>query len=353
MDGIFIDYYDPLFGVIVFFLIIFIASFLTYSYNIYKEKKARLEYKQLMDRFGIGNLDEKDYVHLYKTYNLPFDSIMLLAATFVHKGDYNKSISIYLTLLEHIQDKIKKEELLENLGITYFKGGFLKRSIDIFLKLLEFSPRNSNALKYSLICYEKLKDWDKAIDVLESLNELKFDTKEEMVYIVLQKIINDPLLTYDKKTSQIISIFEAYPNTTRLVASYLLTYNKKIFWDYVDKFEIKDIIDLVWYMDFNDVVFDKINYNDILLQIFGAKGYIDNTPKATSVLDLDILSLLHKSDKNLYDRVTLGFDFICKKCKKIHPMYEARCPHCHAILSFSVKPKLIKRMNIEENLSLQ
>ena len=69
---------------------------------------------------------EEDYVHLYKTYNLPFDSILLLASTFLHKGEYNKAISVYLTLLEHVNDRVKKE-LLELLGTTYFKGGFFTK----------------------------------------------------------------------------------------------------------------------------------------------------------------------------------------------------------------------------------
>ncbi len=51
-------------------------------------------------RFELGKLKENDYVNLYKTYNLPFDSILLLASTFLHKGDYNKAINVYLSLLE-------------------------------------------------------------------------------------------------------------------------------------------------------------------------------------------------------------------------------------------------------------
>ncbi|MDY0328050.1 MAG: tetratricopeptide repeat protein [Arcobacteraceae bacterium] len=353
MDGIFIDYYDPLFGVVFFFLVIFVASFLTYSYNLYKEKNARSEYKELLGRFGIGNLDEQDYVHLYKTYNLPFDSILLLASSFVYKGDYNKSISIYLTLLEHVQDKVKKEELLELLGTTYFKGGFLKRSVEIFLKLLEFSPRNTKALKYLLLCYEKLKEWDNALDVLESLRELKCDTNEEYTYIVLQKLISDPLLTYEKKTEQVLSIYDVAPHTARIISQYLITYNKPLFWKYVIKLDIFNIIDLLWYMDFNDIDFEVVKSNDLLEQIFSAKGYISYNDKATNIVDLDILALLCKENKGLRSRVDLGFEFICKSCKRIHPMYESRCPHCHSILSLGVKPKLIKRMMIEENISLQ
>ena len=82
-----------------------------------------------------------DYIHLYKTYNLPFDSIILLASTFLKQGNYNKAISVYLALLNVVENKVQKEELLELLGSTYFKGGFLQRSKDIFLKILKFSRK--------------------------------------------------------------------------------------------------------------------------------------------------------------------------------------------------------------------
>ncbi len=112
MDGLVVEYRDPLFGIIIFFTLIFVISFLTYSFGLYKEKKSRAEYRKLLQRFELGNLKEEDYVHLYATYNLPFDSIILLASTFLHKGEYNKAIGVYLALLEHVTERVKKEELL-------------------------------------------------------------------------------------------------------------------------------------------------------------------------------------------------------------------------------------------------
>merc|ERR1711879_883695 len=167
---------DPLFGIIVFFALVFIISFLTYSFSAYKEKRARRDYRKLLKRFEIGKLKEEDYVHLYKTYNLPFDSIILLASTFVHKGNYNKAISVYLTLLENVTDRVKKEELLELLGTTYFKSGFMQRSRDIFLRILKFSPRNLKALKYLLIINERLKEYQSAKDIIPCLDEIGQDT---------------------------------------------------------------------------------------------------------------------------------------------------------------------------------
>ena len=99
MDNIILEYRDPLFGIILLVALIFLISFVTYSFSIYKERLAREDYRKLSLRFELGKLKEEDYVHLYKTYNLPFDSILLLASSFLHKGDYNKAISVYLTLL--------------------------------------------------------------------------------------------------------------------------------------------------------------------------------------------------------------------------------------------------------------
>ena len=82
-------------------------------------------------------------------------------------------INVYLTLLEHVKDRVKKEELLELLGTTYFKGGFLQRSKDVFLRILKFSPRNDQALTYLLLIYEKLKDFKNAKEVTVSLEELE------------------------------------------------------------------------------------------------------------------------------------------------------------------------------------
>ena len=114
-DDLIFDYRDPLVGIITIFLIIFIASFITYTISIYNERKSRQEYRKLLERFDLGTLKEDDYIHLYSTYNLPFDSIILLASSFVHKGQHNKAISVYLALLEHVKEPIKKRRTI---GIT-------------------------------------------------------------------------------------------------------------------------------------------------------------------------------------------------------------------------------------------
>ena len=343
------EYRDPLFGVILIFSLIFIISFLTYTFGAYKEKIARKEYRKLLKRFELGKLKEDDYVHLYKTYNLPFDSILLLASTFLHKGDYTKAIAVYLALLEHVKDRVKKEELLELLGSTYFKGGFLQRSREIFLKILKFSPRNKKALKYLLLINEKLKDYEKALDVINSLEELKVDTIRDRIYLETLIILNDPIISFEKKTEKLYSFFKMNKIIERIFLEFLIQYNKDFFWKNLDEFDVTKVLDRLWYLDFNDIDFDKVENNKDLKELYNAKGFLNNL-KESSEFDYGILMLINQNKTNL--KADLNFEYFCTSCKKTHPIYSTRCPHCHSTLTFKVRHNLIKGFN-EKNQSLQ
>ncbi|MGB5867862.1 MAG: tetratricopeptide repeat protein [Arcobacteraceae bacterium] len=333
------DYRDPLTGIVTIFIFIFFASFLTYTLGIYNERKSRKEYRKLLQRFELGTLKEDDYIHLYSTYNLPFDSIILLASSFVHNGQYNKAISVYLALLEHVKEPIKKEELLELLGETYFKSGMLQRSKDIFLKILKFSPRNTIALHKLLLIFQNLNEFGRAQEVLDALEELDENMQKERLYLHIMQIINDPILSFDKKSIALLESFEKNKNLEKLVASFLIKFNKELFWKNIVMFDAMNIIDLLWYLDFEDIDWDAVNDYIILRDIYTAKGYI-NSSKESENFELNVLIALKNSTTKT--NLDLNFEFICKKCKKTHPIYESRCPHCEDILSFTVEPKLGK-----------
>jgi tetratricopeptide (TPR) repeat protein len=335
LDNIVLEYRDPLFGLIILVALIFILSFFAYSYGIYKERLARKDYRKLSRRFELGKLKEDDYVHLYKTYNLPFDSILLLASSFLHKGDYNKAINVYLTLLEHVKDRVKKEELLELLGITYFKGGFLQRSKDIFLRILKFSPRNKDALIYLLIIHEKLKDFKKAKEVASCLDELDKDMNKDILYLEALIILNDPIYSYEKRTQILYTLYKDNKIIERIFIQFLLQFNKEFFWNHIEEFNPRKCIDLMWYINFDDIDFDKIIKSEFLTELYNAKGYIDGLNNAEDFI-FNILILLIKDKK----KATLDFEFICSSCKHSHPIYDTRCPHCHNILTFNVNYNL-------------
>jgi len=349
LDNIILEYRDPLFGIILIVALIFAISFFTYSYSLYKERNARKDYRKLSLRFELGKLKEEDYVHLYKTYNLPFDSILLLASSFLHKGDYNKAISVYLTLLEHVNDRVKKEELLELLGRTYFRGGFLQRSKEIFLRIIKFSPRNNNALLYLLLINEKLKDFKKAKEITYALEELGKDMNIDKVYLDSLIIINDSVLSYEKRTELLYDIFKDNKIVERIFATFLIQFNKSFFWEHIKEFDCSKFIDVMWYLNKKDIELEKITENQFLVELYNAKGYLNNL-KHSSDFDFDILILINQHEHNI--NASLDFEFICTSCKHSHPIFDTRCPHCHNILTFNVKHHLTKAL-LDTNQSLQ
>ena len=340
MSELFPEFRDPLFGVIVIMITIFIISFLTYSFGLMKERNARQEYRKLLKRFEIGTLKEDDFVHLYTTYNLPFDSIVLLASSFLHKGNYTKAISVYLALLDVVDEQIKKEELLELLGSAYFKGGFLQRSKEIYLKILKFSPRNTTALNFLLIIYQKLNEHSKASDILVVLDELNIDVELERVYIDTLQLINEPLILFEQKAIKLLESFKKNISIERLVIQFLLKYNKQLFWQNISNFDIFNAIDMLWYLDFNDIDFDIVNNDKFLKELYTAKGYID-TANTSDIFELAVVISTKKSTSKV--DLDLNFEYLCTNCKKTHPIFESRCPHCHNILTFTVEPRLAKQ----------
>ena len=349
MDGLVLEYRDPLFGIFTIFLVVFIASFLTYAYNIYIERKSRKEYRDFIKKFELGDLKEDDYISLYTTYNLPFDSIILLASSFLYKGEYNKAVSVYQALLLHVKEPVKKEELLELLGKTYFKGGFLQRSKEVYLKILKFSPRNKQALFHLLFIHEKLKDYTKAEDIMESLDELDVDVKLEKTYMRTLAIIDNERMPIEEKTEKLLTIFNANNLIERLFLQFLLRYNKEFFWKNTHLFIHQKIIDLLWYLDINEINLEIVAQDKFLKSLYSAKGYIkDNSP--SELFELTVL--ISTKNSTLDVNLDLNFYFICSKCKKTIPIYDSRCPHCHSILTLKVKPQLSKGY-YEKNSSLQ
>ena len=349
MGNLALQYRDPLFGIILIVALIFLISFFTYYYSIYKERIARKDYRKLSLRFELGKLKEEDYVHLYKTYNLPFDSILLLASSFLHKGDHNKAISVYLTLLEHVKDRVKKEELLELLGTTYFKGGFLQRSKEIFLRILKFSPRNKNALLYLLLVNEKLKDFKKAKEITLCLEELDKDMNVDKIYLDSLIILNDSVLSYERRTELLYAIFKENKIIERIFATFLIQFNKTFFWENIAQFDCSKFIDVMWYLPVKDIDLEKVMENEFLVEIYNAKGYLNNS-KHSKNFDFDILMLINQHEHKI--NATLDFEYICSSCKHSFPIFDTRCPHCHGILTFDVKHHLVKAL-FDTNQSLQ
>jgi len=348
MNAFFIEFRDPLFGIIVFFALVFMITFFSYWYNRFRVKEDYRHLDKFLRQFR-SPPSQKELKVLISSGELSEKSWLLLAQSYFKNGDYEKSIEIYNEILK-VGDKKNYRDTLFLLGRTYFKAGFLQRAKQIFLEILKTNPRTPQALEYLLLVYEYIRDYDSALDVLDSLEELNKETISQKAYLKSLSILNDAKTSSDVKALLLLEIYKEHHQLTYMVFEYLFRVNPQLAWNNFDSSKSELLTDILWHVDKKDLDFDVIEKNGYLRELYSARGDVELTNKS-SVFEFDILLNL-KGKAN----ATLSFEYICESCKQIYPFAFNRCSNCHELDSAKVEFSLSKdyhRDFSEENNSFQ
>ena len=124
MNSFFIEFRDPLFGIIVFFVLVFVITFFSYWWGRYKRQEDHRHLDRFLRQFRSLPSQEELKVLITKG-ELSEKSWLLLAQSYAKNGDYEKSIEIYNELLI-VGNKVNYRETMFLLGRTYFKAGFFR-----------------------------------------------------------------------------------------------------------------------------------------------------------------------------------------------------------------------------------
>ncbi len=320
MDTLFIEYRDPIFGIIIFFAVVFIIAFANYWWGIFKSNEEKNSIEQFIKRFEVIT-EENEYKKLLDEFSVSSESLGLLAHSFAKSGEYEKAIGIYLIALKKVKNRDEKQYVLCELGKTYFKAGFLRRSTEVFIEALKLYPRNEEALRYLTVIYEQLKEYDKSLEVLDALEELNIKVEVEKNYITSLKILEDENKTSKVKYKELIEIAKKEP----IVARMLFEFSKKaeIMFD-INILHVNTSLDLLW-----DSSEETLKQSDspIIKAILAAKGFEKDIPEKIP-FELEALANL---TKNGYTKAGLNFEYTCNSCKRTFPMHFYRCPSCHTL----------------------
>jgi len=324
VENFFIEYRDPLFGLIVFTLIVLVVAITNYAYRVVKEREESNSISKIFTKFD-SIYSKKEFEEIIKCGLLGVESLLFLASNYIKNGDYEKAISIYLELLN--QPNLK-EHIFEQLGKAYLKSGFLHRSRDIFIEALRLYPRNGAILNDLLIVYEKLKDYKSALLLLDSLNELEIDTSLEYSYIKALSLIelNDKF--------ELIKLYNLDSRIERLFFEFMARFYPNELFNY--EINSKKIVDILWNLDKSYINFDKLS--DEVKEIYGAKGYLKDI-KSSKNFEFSILIDLNRCGVT---KATLSFSYICNGCKHTFPIPFYRCPNCFKLLDIELETLLIK-----------
>ncbi len=332
-----------MFGIIILFAVIFIISFANYWWGVFKSKEEKDSIEKFVKKFEIIS-DEKEYKKLLQDSNIPIESLVLLADAYGKSGDYEKSINIYLVALKRVKGKDKKEYILSSLGKTYFKAGFLRRGADIFLESLRLHPRNEESLKYLTVVYERLKEYDKAIEVLDALEELGAVVKRQKLYIECLQVSEDSKINNAKKQEKLREISKKEKFLQRKYFEFMQQNRLDITKEFND-FDFKNFTDLLWFSDEKWLDLSKFS-KQIPKQIAMAKGLIDFEEIKDGIFAFNVLGALQKEGSVKAD---LSFHYMCSECKNVYPLYFYRCPNCLSIGNAKIQSDIVK-VNDEKNI---
>ncbi|MBK1992169.1 hypothetical protein JG676_06090 [Campylobacter sp. 2018MI35] len=323
MDLFFLDYRDPLVGLIFITILIFIIALLNYFWRFfaYKDEEEKLE--KFIKKFELNNV-HKD---LLKDPNLSLANLIFLASIFTRSGEFEKAIQIYLIALEKVKDKKEQEDIFISLAEVYFKAGFLERSKEVLLNALKIRPRNEKALKLLKIVYLRLRSYKEVLDTLECLLELDEEVKEEKEFIKALMIKEQDI---DQKSK--IELILNLDIKDNIMLQRLIFENYQIIKDQ----NLFDIIDLI-YRDKKIVKIDKQEYKEF----FYALNLLPKEEKFfLKNQNFRMFKILNDNDF----KVKMVFSYVCLECKNAMPLFFYHCPICYGFN----KCKILYEVKLDE-----
>ncbi|GAA7010535.1 hypothetical protein ID0158_04470 [Helicobacter pylori] len=321
-------YKDSLFSIALFTFIIALVILLEQARAYFtrkRNKKFLQKFAQSQDAYASSeNLDE-----LLK--HAKISSLMFLARAYSKIADIGMSIEILKGLLNRPLKDEEKIAVLDLLAENYFSVGYLQKTKDTVKEILRFSPRNVEALLKLLHAYELEKDYSKALETLECLEELEAPEIETIKkYLYLMHLIENK-----EEAAKILHVSKASLDLKKIALNYLKSYDENLFWQEIDTTErLENVIDLLWDMNIPAFILEK---HALLQDIARSQGLLlDHKP--CQIFELEVLrALLHSPMK-----VRLTFEYRCKHCKQIFPFESHRCPVCYQLAFMDMVLKISK-----------
>jgi len=326
----FIEYRDPLFGIIVFFILIFIITLLSYWLQQFKRQKDDESLQQFLEKFDSSS-ENAIVQEAIETTLLSDNAWFLVAEAYSIKGEYEKSIEIYKNLLKAQTSPTLRRDTMFLLAKLYFKAGFLARSKELFLEILKHYPRSPEVLKYMILTYEKLHKYQDAFDVIESLEVQNVAVTLEKAYLQSLLIIHDTKLNDATKAKKLLKIYTTHYVLHHMIFSYLFKYDAALAWKHLDLSKCASISDVLFNLPKQKCNFDIIAKHSFLRELYTIKKYI-NSAESSTIFEFNVLLNLDEKAN-----ATLGFEYLCDNCKEVSPFSFYRCPHCHSLDSMTIE----------------
>ncbi|RAZ45621.1 tetratricopeptide repeat protein [Campylobacter hyointestinalis] len=330
MDFFFIEYRDPIFGLIVLFAAVLLVAISSYALGIWGAKDENRSIEKFVKKFENSSGLSQKHKNMLLDLDIDINSLSVLALTFAKSGDFDKAISVYLVALEKSKDKKEREFLLTSLGKIYIKAGFLKRASDMFLEAIKLRARNDEALRYLSVCYEKLRMYKNCLEALDALDEQGVIDKAEIAY-TKALILRDEPMKFDAKIKGFLELSDDFEPLKRMALEQFIKNGEPL--SSLSVFPKLDICkDLMFRLK------EPVNLQDSeFRQFFKSLNLIKDE------IEIEDFNLsLFKAAKDNGINATLSFSYFCSQCKTSYPIFFYRCPNCVRLGSCKILTQISK-----------
>lgn len=342
MDNILPAYTDPLFSILIIVVLTLIVAVSSYLLGNFKEEQKRKSLKRFLNRFNTKECTlEIEEMPFEKTLIKP---LTLLMYAFKNQGEYQKAINLNLYLIDNIPKFIDKEHILEQLGQTYLKAGFLKRAESIFLQILHKHARNKEALYHLSIVYELLQEYDKALETIQPLKILGENTETLEAHLKLDQLLSHKRLSNPEKIEALKTLLKNKHYAYRRIIKALFSLDLNAAWESIEKEKIGSILDILWFLPSSNLNLDIILTDETLSAIYLAKGVLEPT-NVTPKSNIFAIDTIVSAKIGGNSKVDLNFTFGCGKCKQHFPISFTRCPNCYTIDAIQIKETIAKKQS--------
>jgi tetratricopeptide (TPR) repeat protein len=342
LDNILPAYDDPLFSILIIVVLVLIVALSSFIMGNIKQERKEKSLQHFFNRFNTKEC-------LLEIEEMPFEPTLikplsLLAFAFTNQGEYQKSINLHLYLIENIPKFEEKEEILEQLGQTYLKAGFLKRAEAIFLQILHKHSRNKDTLYHLGVVYELLHEYDKAQEIIIPLKILGEKTQNLEAHLNLNKLLVNKQLSNQEKVERLKMLLNDNFYDYRRIMKALFQLDLDSAWAKIKPSKVHSIIDILWFLPTSNLNFDIISSDDTLRTIFMAKGVLPLS-KVKIESDFFVINTILSAKRDGNNEVDMNFSYGCSKCKQNFPISFTRCPQCYAIDAIQIKETVAKKQS--------
>jgi len=318
------DFRDPLFSVIMFFVIVLLSVLITIGLGklreYYREKRLE-EFLKDFEYIKIENL---------KLDEASIDALYILAKAYEKEGDFEKSLKIYLW----ISKNLKSNEILRHIAKLYYKAGFLEKAKKTAYQILSTKPRDVETLKLLILIDEKLDNMNEIVNILEIFEELEVSLTEEKAYALFKlSLKNECDIEFCKDVKTIEDVYKKYPFIRREYLKVLFSTDPNKAYKEIPEEKIYEYLDLYWHRS-------DIPYEEKFMNVLAAKHLCEYDKKAP--FEIEVLKQLK------HNFADLEFEYVCQNCKKIFPLYSTRCPNCHQLFKHKVLFNIVEKKELKD-----